>query len=213
MNMTSRTRDGKATEESKLMTIDITEAAKEKITEVIGKSDEPIKGLRLGATPRSPLKADYSMALIKGEDGTKEDDVVIPKGAFNVFVDPTSAPYLDGAKIDYVENLMGGGFKVDSPPALIETLGGAIAAKIQKLLDEQINPSVGMHGGYVSLIDVKDNVAFIEMGGGCHGCGMANVTLREGVEVVIKENVPEITEIYDTTDHASGKNPYYAPAE
>jgi len=85
--------------------------------------------------------------------------------------------------------------------------------KIQQLLDESINPAVAGHGGFVQLIDVKDNTVYIQMGGGCQGCGMADVTLKAGIERMIMEEVPEVTEVLDTTDHASGNNPYYTPGK
>ena len=85
--------------------------------------------------------------------------------------------------------------------------------KIQHLLDESINPAVAGHGGFVQLIDVKENVVYIQMGGGCQGCGMADVTLKAGIERMIMEEVPEVAEVLDTTDHASGNNPYYTPGK
>jgi Fe-S cluster biogenesis protein NfuA len=81
--------------------------------------------------------------------------------------------------------------------------------KVQKFLDEQVNPAVASHGGYITLMDVQGKNLFIQMGGGCQGCGMASVTLREGVETSLRQNFPEIGEILDITDHASGDNPYY----
>jgi Fe-S cluster biogenesis protein NfuA len=95
--------------------------------------------------------------------------------------------------------------KKDLPP---ET---EIAAKVQLLLETQINPAVAMHGGVVELLDVKSNSVYLRMGGGCQGCGMASATLKQGVERLIREHVPEVGEILDTTDHASGRNPYYQP--
>ncbi len=91
------------------------------------------------------------------------------------------------------------------PPEKIRTV-------VQQVLDTQINPTVAMHGGKVRLIDVQTNNVFIEMGGGCQGCGMADVTLRSGVERALREFVPEIGDILDVTDHASGRNPYYQQA-
>ncbi len=85
--------------------------------------------------------------------------------------------------------------------------------KVQELLDGSINPAVAGHGGYVQLIDVKDNVVYLQMGGGCQGCGMADVTLKAGIERMIKEEIPDITEVLDTTDHAAGQNPYYTPGK
>src|SRR5437879_5632898 len=82
--------------------------------------------------------------------------------------------------------------------------------KVQKFLDEQINPAVASHGGYITLLDVQGKNIYIQMGGGCQGCGMATVTLREGVETSLRQSFPEIGEILDITDHASGENPYYS---
>lgn len=81
---------------------------------------------------------------------------------------------------------------------------------IQNLLNDKINPSVASHGGYISLIDVRDSKAYIRLEGGCQGCGMADVTLKQGVEVEIKAAVPSITAVLDVTDHAGGNNPYYS---
>jgi Fe-S cluster biogenesis protein NfuA len=98
--------------------------------------------------------------------------------------------------------------------ALAQTLPPAevIREVVAHLLDTQVNPNVASHGGVVQLIDVRDNVVFLRMGGGCQGCGMADVTLKLGVERMIREMVPEVGDILDTTDHAAGRNPYYAPA-
>ena len=85
----------------------------------------------------------------------------------------------------------------------------SLSTSVQRVLDEQINPAVGAHGGFIRLIEVKDDIAYIQFEGGCQGCAMANVTLRQGVEVMIKEQIPEIVAIVDVTDHASGTNPYF----
>jgi Fe-S cluster biogenesis protein NfuA len=85
--------------------------------------------------------------------------------------------------------------------------------KVQQVLDEMINPGVAAHGGFVELLDVQDDNVFIRMGGGCQGCGAADVTLKMGIERLIREQVPQVREILDTTDHGSGQNPYYAPSK
>lgn len=82
--------------------------------------------------------------------------------------------------------------------------------KVQKFLDENVNPAIASHGGTITLIDVQGKNLYIQMGGGCQGCGMATVTLREGVETSLRQNFPEIGEILDTTDHTAGENPYYS---
>jgi Fe-S cluster biogenesis protein NfuA len=99
------------------------------------------------------------------------------------------------------------------PEAILSSLPPAeeITQRIQELFEKQINPAIAAHGGFVELIDVKGNEVFIRMGGGCQGCGMANVTLRNGIEKAIRSSVPDVGAIMDTTDHASGRNPYYQP--
>lgn len=88
-----------------------------------------------------------------------------------------------------------------------------IKRTIQDLLDSQINPAIAAHGGWVELIDVKGNEVYVRLGGGCQGCGAADVTLKQGIEKSIRERLPDIGAIMDTTDHAAGRNPYYSPAK
>jgi NFU1 iron-sulfur cluster scaffold homolog, mitochondrial len=86
-----------------------------------------------------------------------------------------------------------------------------IRKKVQSLLEREINPALGMHGGWVELIDVRKNAVYLRLGGGCQGCGSAHMTLKMGIEKAIREQIPEVGEILDTTDHAAGRNPYYQP--
>ncbi len=104
-------------------------------------------------------------------------------------------------------------------PAVSETLratippASEIRARVQQVLDRSINPSVRAHGGHVDLIDVLGNTVFLKLGGGCQGCGQADVTLKQGIEVEIHAAVPEVGDILDTTDHGAGRNPYYSPSK
>ena len=102
-----------------------------------------------------------------------------------------------------------GAFKIDNANQLPEELKGTVAEKVMTLIEEQVNPAVAGHGGFVTLMDVKDDVVYVELGGGCQGCGMAKVTLKEGIEKMIKEAIPQIKEVLDVTDHGLGQNPYY----
>ena len=88
-----------------------------------------------------------------------------------------------------------------------------IRSRVQQLLDTEINPAVGSHGGWVELLGVKDNDVFLQLGGGCQGCGMANVTLKQGIETLLRREIPELGEVLDQTDHAAGRNPYYAQSK
>lgn len=88
-----------------------------------------------------------------------------------------------------------------------------IKEKAEKILAKQINPSVASHGGQISILDIKDATIYVKLGGGCHGCASAAITLKQGVERAFRDAIPELDEVLDTTDHAAGKNPYYAGAE
>jgi Fe-S cluster biogenesis protein NfuA len=104
-----------------------------------------------------------------------------------------------------------------NPPAQVaegdRLANDQVRVKVQQVLDDMINPGVAAHGGFVELLDVQDDNVFIRMGGGCQGCGAADVTLKMGIERLIRDNVPQVREILDTTDHGSGQNPFYAPSK
>ena len=103
------------------------------------------------------------------------------------------------------------GIAMASRPAA--DLSGDVAQRVIQVLDEQINPAIASHGGRAELVAVEGSIAYLRLSGGCQGCGMAAVTLSQGIEVAILDNVPEITEVIDVTDHASGANPYYEAAK
>src|SRR5205823_10576926 len=94
-------------------------------------------------------------------------------------------------------------------PCRGDAMSAELKQKVQELIDTMINPAVAGHGGFVELIDVQDNRVYLQMGGGCQGCGAADITLKSGIERLIKEEIPEVAEVLDTTDHSSGTNPYY----
>ena len=190
------------------MNITVTEAAQKEIAILMGKQKTPILGVRVKADAVSPLQANFRMAFV-AEGQQKDDDEIISFGDFNIYVDAESVNYAQDITLDFVDSLMGRGFKIENPNKVPAHLKGTIAEKIQQVIDDKINPSVASHGGHITLIDVKDNNVFLRFGGGCQGCGMADVTLKQGVEVLLKEAVPEINEVMDITDHADGKNPYY----
>ena len=89
----------------------------------------------------------------------------------------------------------------------------ALYERVANLFDHEVNPMVARHGGRVELIDVQDAVVMVRMGGGCQGCGMADVTLRQGIEAMLHEHVPEVKGVVDITDHTAGSNPYFAAAK
>ncbi|MDH3731769.1 MAG: NifU family protein, partial [Acidimicrobiia bacterium] len=98
----------------------------------------------------------------------------------------------------------------DAPPP---DLSGPVPERVQQVLDQQINPAIAGHGGVAELVAVEDSTAFLRLGGGCQGCGLASVTLSQGIETTLLEMVPEITRVVDVTDHAAGANPFYEAAK
>jgi Fe/S biogenesis protein NfuA len=189
--------------------INITEAAYQRISGLLDDEDRRGLALRLAIIGRRSSGFQYKLGLIR-EDEKGADDVVVDTGSFKVFIDAESAQNLQGATLDFQEDGAQSGFKIHNPnPGWTDPK----AIAIQKLLDEHINPAVAEHGGYITLLDVKDDIAYVALGGGCQGCGMADVTLKQGIEAVITEEVPGIRQVIDATDHASGTNPYYQPAK
>jgi Fe-S cluster biogenesis protein NfuA len=135
-----------------------------------------------------------------------ENQITITKSGFEPW--PTIGKQI-GAKIR--EHIGSGEPPVTEEFARAVPSEADIRKKVQRLLEREINPALGMHGGWVELIDVKRNSVYLRLGGGCQGCGAADMTLKQGIEKSIRESIPEVGEILDTTDHAAGRNPYYQP--
>ena len=132
-------------------------------------------------------------------------------GGFAVFVKQTDQDALDGATVDFVERVNESGFEVRPMKKEIgakEPPTGPIAERVRAVLDTQVNPAIAAHGGMISLVDVEETDVYVEMSGGCQGCALSRMTLRQGVERMLREAVPELTAVHDVTDHASGDNPY-----
>lgn len=188
----------------------ITDTARQQIVSIMEGQGRQGDGLRMGIVGRSSSGFRYNMSLVE-EGQEAAEDVVVDSGDFKVFIDPQSAPNLEGVTIDYIDNgMQGSGFKIDNPNPIWTD---AKSLKIQELIDGQINPGLASHGGHVELLEFKDGVVYVQLGGGCQGCGMVDVTLRQGIEAMLREVMPEITQVVDTTDHAAGNNPYYQPAK
>lgn len=189
--------------------ITVTEAAREQLTEILSSQDEKDYCLFLGITGRGPHGFEYRLDLLR-EHKVPTNAVPVETETISVLIDAESTDQLKGATLDYVDEGGGYGFKIDNPNPLWTD---PVALKVQRVIDTEINPGVATHGGHVVLLDVQGSKAFIKLGGGCQGCGMADVTLKQGIEVAIKRAVPEITDVLDSTDHASGENPFYQPAK
>jgi Fe/S biogenesis protein NfuA len=189
--------------------ITITETALERIGELKERLKLPVKGIRVNAIPRSPLRADFAMRFVPEEEPESREDAIHTINGIDLYIARDSAPYLEGAKIDYVFRLVGGDLEVEAPLRKLDTSEGHIAARVQKVLEEVVNPSLATHGGGATLIDFKDGVVFLELIGGCQGCSMAGATLKDGIETSIRASVPEVEEVRDVTRHANGMNPFY----
>jgi len=188
--------------------ISATAAARTRIAQVRANLKQPDAGLRIAITGRQQGAFVYEMQLVAPGEERQGDMVVDAVEGITVHIPLASAPYLDGITLD--ADLPMGAVRVNNPnPLWLDP----IAERVQRLLDEEVNPSVASHGGHIDLLDVTDGVAFIHMGGGCQGCGMAEVTLGQGVRTAILDSFPEIREVRDTTDHAQGANPYYQAAK
>lgn len=187
--------------------ITVSENAKQKIVETMAQKEAHGMALRLAIAGRGPFGFHYALGFVPIEEQTA-DDTVVDLGDLIVLVDAESAPKLLDSALDYVEDPHNPGFKIDNPNPLWTD---PLAQAVQETVDNKINPGIAAHGGFVILLDVKDDIAYIQFGGGCQGCGMASVTLKDGVEATILKEVPQIKQILDTTDHAEGKNPYYRP--
>jgi Fe/S biogenesis protein NfuA len=189
--------------------ITFTEAARGKVLELLAGEDRRGSALRFSITGRMGGVFQYRLAFMK--PGEREPgDTLADAGGFQVVVDERSAPYLAGTSVDYVEDPSQSGFKIDNPNPLWRE---PLAVAVQRLIDEEINPALASHGGFVHLLDLREGLAYVELGGGCQGCGMAHVTLKRGIEARIREAFPEVTGVVDSTDHAGGANPYFRGSE
>jgi len=187
----------------------ITENALKYISEMREQLGLPVKGIRVRANPRSPLRANFTMSFVPAEEPESPTTFIQSTDGLDIHIAPECAPYLEGATIDFVFKLIGSELKVLAPLRKLDTPDGRIAAKIEQVLAEQVNPSLAMHGGAAALIDVMDGIAFLELTGGCQGCSMADATMKNSIEKSIRESVPEVKELRDVTEHANGTNPYF----
>ena len=184
----------------------ITDLAKEKLAGFAAQADgADTLVLRVAIVGRGANGFQYDLQLISQKDAP-EDDVVCEVDGVVVSIAAKSAVHMDGATLDFKESLMGGGFHFDNPnPLWADPTEQAVA----EVIESKVNPAVASHGGTVSLVGVDDGQAVISFGGGCQGCGMADVTLKQGIEVMIMDEVEGITGVVDITDHAAGTNPFY----
>ncbi len=195
--------------------VSFSEAARARILEYIADDSATDLAVRVSVQNPSPIAPEYEMALIEPHE-RRRDDIAFDAEGIAVVVDPESAKILEGTAIDWVETLQGSGFQFENPnlrPLGSHPLEGPVVERVRRVIEERVNPGVAMHGGRVKLVDIRDDIVYVSMGGGCQGCGMASVTLTQGIKQLIKEAAPEIVDVRDVTDHAAGKDPYFSPTK
>jgi Fe/S biogenesis protein NfuA len=197
----------------------VTDAAREKIVEVrAAEPDTDTLALRIEVTGEKAGAFTYALELVPLSDAAS-DDVVQRHDDLSIVVIADSIENIAGATLDFT----GAGMVIQNPnrpaPALGPSdrpqadLSGPLAQAVLAILEADINPQIAAHGGRADLVAIEERVAYVRMSGGCQGCGLASVTLTQGIEVAIVDAVPEIESVRDVTDHATGENPYYEAAK
>ena len=195
--------------------VEFTALAKDKVLGFMQMQGNEGLAVRIQVASPSPLDPRYDITIIEPDEKSPEDMVLDGYG-FEVVMEPESAKLLDGARVDWIETLSESGFKVENPnlaPIGSQPLEGPLADRVRQAIDQFVNPGVAQHGGQVTLVEVRDKIVYVEMGGGCQGCGMASVTLSQGIERILLEQVPEIEGIQDVTNHGDGENPYFSASK
>jgi Fe/S biogenesis protein NfuA len=198
-------------DEVALPTIRFTDEAFAKLSEVLDNHANPVAGLKLQIAERHEGQFRHLLSLV--EEGAQDaaDIPVETADGITIFVPSHDLKYLEGLEIHYFDDGAGNaGLEFKNPNPIWHD---PREFQLQELFDQHINPQIAAHGGVLSLLGVRERTAYVQFGGGCVGCGMINVTLKQGVEVAVKEMIPDIDEIVDITDHASGENPFYTPAK
>jgi len=193
----------------------VSDAALAQVLSILHAEDDPdALGLRIAVTGTRGVEYAYDLSFEERSEAA-DDDVIYNQGDLVVMVPADSVDALWGATLDLPSAEGQGGLVIrnpNRPDPLADfdiELTGTVTERVQQLLDQQINPALASHGGFASLVEVRDATAVVTMGGGCQGCAVSAVTLREGIQKAILEHIPEITEVVDSTDHDAGENPFY----
>jgi Fe/S biogenesis protein NfuA len=190
--------------------IEIGQAAQDHFRRLVAQQGIPGLGVRMrvldGGTPRADVKLEFC------EPGELSgDEWAIDCEGFTLYVEAASAPFLDGAEIDYRHSATGGALTIRAPQIKGRAPGAdaPLVERVRHVLEYEISPQLAQHGGRCTLVAVEsDGTVVLRFGGGCHGCGMVEVTVRDGIERTLKARIPEVTGIRDVTDHETGTNPY-----
>ena len=198
--------------------VSFTDRAKEMVLAFMGQGEGALEALRI-SMEGSPLAPRFELTLV-GREERRADETEVDAGGFTVLLAGDDVPVLEEAVVDFVERVNESGFEVRTKSGApvgangrgtTEPTGpeGDLANRVRDLLDKQVNPGIAAHGGVIKLAEVRGTEIYLEMSGGCQGCSMSRLTLRQGVERMLRQAVPEITEVHDVTDHASGASPYF----
>ena len=194
----------------KMSNVSISDSAIKYLENLLDSQDEPTN-IRIFVSDPGTMRAETCIVYSKvGEE--EEDDILMEIDKISVFLENESLPFLEDCKVDYNPDKFGGQLTIRAPNAKIPSLkeNSSIEDKINYYLYSEVNPSLASHGGEVSLVEVIDSSkAVLKFGGGCQGCGMVDLTLKNGVEKTLIDNIPEITEIIDSTDHTFKDNAFY----
>ena len=191
--------------------ITFTDKALEVVRGYLDKSEGEFTALRIGIAGGSPVSPDFELTLV-GTDDITESEREVAVGDMTIVVQEEFVERLEGATVDFVQRVNESGFEVKlaaTEPAPAPVLEGPLAERVKSVLDSEINPAISSHGGTITLVGVEGTEIYLEMGGGCQGCAMSRMTLRQGVERMVRQAVPEVTVIHDVTDHESGENPFF----
>jgi Fe/S biogenesis protein NfuA len=204
-----------STVSTELPIVSVTEAARNAVLDMrSAETDGEGLALRIDVTGISEGGREFAYELMfEPIADAREGDEVRQSGDLAVMIPAASVTDLRGAVLDFTPAT---GLVIRNPNRPSPTMGsgltvleGSVEEKIVALLDGEINPSLAAHGGFASLQRVEGATAYITMGGGCQGCGLAALTLGEGIKAQIEERIPEITEVIDVTNHAEGENPFF----
>lgn len=205
--------------------LEVTPRALEAVLEIRSQETDPDKlALWIEISGVNDNNYSYDVYFQNRSDAATDDAVVVLKD-IDVVIPSKSISQIVGSKLDLGGEDGSGGLMILNPnsPTLPPStlppelqnadLTTPLAQKVIQVLQEEINPAIAAHGGRADLVAVADSVAYLKLSGGCQGCGMASVTLSQGIEVAIKEAVPEIVSVADVTDHMSGSNPFYGSSK
>jgi Fe/S biogenesis protein NfuA len=194
-----------------MVSVSITESAQEYLAELLSKQNCEGIAVRVFVLDAGSPKAETCISFCRpGEE--KADDDVKQYEAFKAFIDQHSIPFLDEAVVDFAKDSMGGQLTIKAPNSRLPKISedSSLEDKINYILYNEINPGLASHGGHVTLEEIfEENIAVLRFGGGCQGCGMVDVTLKDGVEKSLIEQIPQLQEVRDVTDHSVKENAYY----